>query len=65
MTSGRLSETRPQKNYRSHFGRSEQRGGDIGYVAAWGLYVNGRREDLLAEVPASGVPVSVLLPGIL
>src|SRR5271170_3120149 len=39
------------KSYRSHFGRTERRDGDIGYVAAWGLYVNARREDLLAEVP--------------
>jgi predicted transcriptional regulator of viral defense system len=38
-------------SYRSHFGRGERRDGDIGYVAAWGLYVNARREDLLAEVP--------------
>ena len=39
------------KTYRSHFGRTERREGDIGYVAAWGLFVNARREDLLAEVP--------------
>ena len=39
------------KTYRSHFGRPERREGDIGYVAAWGLFVNARREDLLAEVP--------------
>jgi len=39
------------KSYRSHFGRAERREGDIGYVAAWGLYVNARREDLLADVP--------------
>jgi predicted transcriptional regulator of viral defense system len=39
------------KSYRSHFGREERRDGDIGYVAAWGLYVNARREDLLTEVP--------------
>jgi predicted transcriptional regulator of viral defense system len=39
------------KSCRSHFGRAERREGDIGYVAAWGLYVNARREDLLAEVP--------------
>lgn len=38
-------------SYRSHFGRAEKRGGDIGYVAAWGLYVFARMEDLLAEVP--------------
>ena len=39
------------KSYRSHFGRKEQRDGDIGYVAAWGLAVNARESDLLAEVP--------------
>jgi predicted transcriptional regulator of viral defense system len=39
------------KSYRSHFGRAERRGGDVGYVAAWGLYVYAHRDDLLAEVP--------------
>ena len=39
------------KSYRSHFGRAEPREGDIGYVAAWGLAVNARQSDLLAEVP--------------
>ena len=39
------------KTYRTHFGHPERREGDIGYVAAWGLFVNARREDLLAEVP--------------
>ncbi len=39
------------KSFRSHFGRSERREGDVGYVAAWGLYVHARRDDLLAEVP--------------
>jgi len=39
------------KSYRSNFGRAEKRDGDIGYVAAWGLYVHARKEDLLAEVP--------------
>jgi predicted transcriptional regulator of viral defense system len=39
------------KSYRSHFGRADRREGDIGYVAAWGLYVNARRDDLLADVP--------------
>lgn len=39
------------KSYRSRFGRAERREGDIGYIAAWGLFVNARREDLLAEVP--------------
>jgi predicted transcriptional regulator of viral defense system len=37
--------------YRSHFGRDERREGDIGYVADWGIFVNARRDDLLAEVP--------------
>lgn len=39
------------RSYRSHFGRAERREGDIGYAAAWGLNVNARQEDLLAEVP--------------
>ena len=39
------------KTYRSHFGRADRREGDIGYVAACGLYVHARRDDLLAEVP--------------
>ena len=39
------------KSYRLRFGRAERREGDIGYVAAWGLFVNARREDLLSEVP--------------
>lgn len=39
------------RTYRSHFGRAERREGDLGYVAAWGLFVNARREDLLSEVP--------------
>lgn len=38
-------------SYRSYFGRAGQREGDIGYVAAWGLFVHARKEDLLAEVP--------------
>ena len=46
----RFSGSNPQ-NLPSHFGRPERREGDIGYVAAWGLFVNARREDLLAEVP--------------
>lgn len=37
--------------YRSHFGRAEHREGDIGYVAAWGIQVHARREELLAEIP--------------
>lgn len=39
------------RSYRSQFGRTESRGGDIGYVAAWGLFVHARKHDLLAEVP--------------
>lgn len=39
------------KSYRSHFGREERRDGDVGYVAAWGLHVNARRDDLLTEIP--------------
>ncbi len=46
----RLREAIP-KSYRSQFGRTERRKGDVGYVGAWGLLVNARREDLLAEVP--------------
>jgi predicted transcriptional regulator of viral defense system len=46
----RLRDAIPQ-SARSSFGRRERRTGDIGYVAAWGLFVNARREDLLAEVP--------------
>jgi len=38
-------------SYRSYFGRAEQRDGDIGYVAAWGLFVHAHEADLLAEVP--------------
>jgi predicted transcriptional regulator of viral defense system len=45
-----LKQTLP-KTYRSHFGRPSRRDGDIGYVADWGLFVNARREELLAEVP--------------
>jgi predicted transcriptional regulator of viral defense system len=39
------------RSYRSHFGRPERREGDIGYVPEWGLFVNAKQEDLLAEVP--------------
>ena len=39
------------KTYRSHFGRPSRRADDIGYVVDWGLFVNARREELLAEVP--------------
>jgi predicted transcriptional regulator of viral defense system len=38
-------------SYRSHFGRPELREGDVGYVAAWGLFVHARKDELLAEVP--------------
>jgi hypothetical protein len=36
---------------RSFFGREERKEGDIGYVAAWGVFVHARRDDLLSEVP--------------
>jgi predicted transcriptional regulator of viral defense system len=39
------------KSARSRFGRGHPREGDIGYVAAWGLFMDARREELLAEVP--------------
>lgn len=39
------------KSTRSTFGRHERKDGDIGYVAAWGLFVHARRNDLLSEVP--------------
>jgi predicted transcriptional regulator of viral defense system len=38
-------------SYRAYFGRATRSEGDIGYVAAWGVFANARREDLLAEVP--------------
>lgn len=41
-------------SYRSHFGRPERREGDVGYVATWGLFVNARKSDLMAEVLRSG-----------
>jgi predicted transcriptional regulator of viral defense system len=39
------------KSTRSIFGRRQRKDGDIGYVAEWGLFVNARQNDLLAEVP--------------
>jgi predicted transcriptional regulator of viral defense system len=39
------------KSTRSIFGRAVRKEGDIGYVAAWGLYVHARKSALLAEVP--------------
>jgi len=36
---------------RSFFGQEERKEGDIGYVAAWGVFVRARRDDLLSEVP--------------
>jgi predicted transcriptional regulator of viral defense system len=39
------------KSARSTFGRRERKEGDVGYVAAWGLFVHARRSDLLSEVP--------------
>ncbi len=46
----RLREAIPN-SARSRFGRTKSKDGDIGYVSDWGLFVNARREDLLAEVP--------------
>ena len=39
------------KSSRSIFGRQKRKEGDIGYVAAWGVFVHARRSDLLSEVP--------------
>lgn len=39
------------KSRRSIFGRQKRNEGDIGYVAAWGVFVHARRSDLLSEVP--------------
>lgn len=39
------------KSTRSIFGRASRKDGDLGYVAAWGLYVHARKSALLAEVP--------------
>lgn len=39
------------KSTRSTFGARTRKEGDIGYVAAWGLIVHARKNDLLAEVP--------------
>ena len=39
------------KSARSIFGRSERKAGDLGYAAAWGLFVHARKNDLLSEVP--------------
>ena len=41
------------KTSRSHFGRPKRRDGDIGYVAAWGLFVNARKT-FLPKSLASG-----------
>jgi predicted transcriptional regulator of viral defense system len=41
-------------SYRASFGRPERREGDVGYVAPWGVHVNARREDLLADIPRRG-----------
>jgi len=38
------------KSARSRFGRGHPLEGDIGYVAEWGLFIDARREELLAEV---------------
>ena len=39
------------KSARSRFGRGHPLEGDIGYVAAWGLFIDARRDELLAEIP--------------
>jgi predicted transcriptional regulator of viral defense system len=39
------------KSSRSTFGHNQRREHDVGYVAAWGLFVNATRNDLLADVP--------------
>jgi hypothetical protein len=39
------------KSTRSTFGTRARRGGDIGYVAEWGLFVHARKNDLVAEIP--------------
>jgi predicted transcriptional regulator of viral defense system len=39
------------KSRRSIFGRQKRKEGDIGYVAAWGVFVHARSSDLLSEVP--------------
>ncbi len=39
------------KSSRSIFGRPVRKEGDVGYISAWGLIVNARYSDLLAEVP--------------
>jgi predicted transcriptional regulator of viral defense system len=39
------------KSSRSIFGRPARKEGDVGYNSAWGLIVNARYNDLLAEVP--------------
>lgn len=44
------------KSARSRFGRGRPLQDDIGYVAAWGLFIDARREEILAEVPRSKSP---------
>ena len=39
------------KSTRSIFGTRPRRAGDIGYVAEWGLFVDARKNDLVAEIP--------------
>jgi predicted transcriptional regulator of viral defense system len=39
------------KSARSKFGRVQRKADDVGYVADWGLFVNARKQDLLADVP--------------
>ena len=50
LTRQRLRAAIP-KSARSRFGRGHPLAGDIGYVAPWGLFIDARREELLAEVP--------------
>jgi len=38
------------KSTHSTFGTRARRGGDIGYVAEWGLFVHARKNDLVAEI---------------
>jgi predicted transcriptional regulator of viral defense system len=39
------------KSTRSVFGRKEWKEGDLGYAAAWGLFVHAHKDDLLSDVP--------------
>lgn len=50
LTRQRLRAAIP-KSARSRYGRGHPLAGDIGYVADWGLFIDARRDELLAEVP--------------